>query len=136
MQPLVQSAIDAANQGDNQKALELCKQALTAAPNDIDAWLVLAAVIEQPERKRQCLNRVLTLDPTNQIARDELLEMDRAAMGGAPVPAPNYPTSPPAFQSEPAAPSSYQYSPAPDYLTSASTFEAAPAPPVPAPVTP
>lgn len=82
MQPLVQSALDAANRGENNKALEFCKQALAADPNDVDAWLVIAAVVEQPERKRQCLNRVLALDPTNQIAREELLEMDRAALGG------------------------------------------------------
>jgi hypothetical protein len=114
MQPLVQSAIDAANRGENNKAMEFLKQALAANPNDVDAWLVVAAVVEQPERKRQCLNRVLTLDPTNQIARDELLEMDRAAMGGAPsfvseqLPfhsqpinclLPGYPTSTSAFES-------------------------------------
>ncbi|RPJ17666.1 MAG: hypothetical protein EHM33_32825 [Chloroflexi bacterium] len=110
MQPFVQSAIDAANRGENNKALELLKQALAANPNDVEAWLVVAAVVEQPERKRQCLNRVLTLDPINQIARDELLEMDRAAMGGMPPSAPepayqpaasplNYPTSTSAFES-------------------------------------
>src|SRR5512142_1937940 len=135
MQPLVQSAIDAANRGDNNKALELCKQALSANPNDVDAWLVVAAVVEQPERKRQCLNRVLSIDPTNQIARDELLDMDRAAMGGAPLstpPAPvsqptyqsaptppSYPTSTSAFESEPAYPSSFSS----DYATSTSAFE-------------
>lgn len=102
MQPLVQSAIDAANRGENNKAMEFLKQALAANPNDVDAWLVVAAVVEQPERKRQCLNRVLALDPTNQIARDELLEMDRAAMGGAPPfvpepvpPQPTYQPGPP-----------------------------------------
>src|SRR5512134_1145965 len=102
MQPLVQSAIDAANRGENNKALELCKQALAANPNDVDAWLVVAAVVEQPERKRQCLNRVLSLDPTNEIARDELLEMDRAALGAAPV----QPIQPPMFPQSPAVPAS------------------------------
>ena len=63
MQPLVQSAIDAANRGENNKALEFLKQALAANPNDVDAWLVVAAVVEQPERKRQCLNRVLYAGP-------------------------------------------------------------------------
>src|SRR5512143_250947 len=118
MQPLVQSAIDAAKRGENNKALELLKQALAANPNDIDAWLVVAAVVEQPERKRQCLNRVLSLDPTNRIARDELLEMDRAAMGGQPLATPErdaasqapyqpaasssmYPASTSAFETEP-----------------------------------
>src|SRR5512147_765637 len=112
MQPLVQSAIDAANRGENNKALEFCKQALAANPNDVDAWLVVAAVVDQPERKRQCLNRVLSIDPTNSIARDELLDMDRAAMGGAPpaVPLQAQPTYPPAPVSS-------------SYPTSASAFE-------------
>src|SRR5512142_13171 len=127
MQPLVQSAIDAANRGDNNKALELCKQALSANPNDVDAWLVIAAVVEQPERKRQCLNRVLSIDPRNQIARDELLDMDRAAMGGAsstgtrqdtPVPSPlSYSDRASAFESSSAAQSSYQYAPSLEYPT-------------------
>ncbi|HSA99032.1 MAG TPA: hypothetical protein VLE49_00165 [Anaerolineales bacterium] len=121
MQPLVQSAIDAANRGENNTALEFCKQALAADPNDVDAWLVVAAVVEQPERKRQCLNRVLSLDPTNQIARDELLDMDRAAMGGAPpfAPEPLLPQAQPAYQAA-LSPSTYP--------TSTSVFESTPAP--------
>ncbi len=83
MHQLVQSAIEAAKHGDKNKAIGFLKQVLNANPNDVDAWLVLAAVMDDPERKRQCLNRVLTLDPVNMMARDELLEMDRAAMGGA-----------------------------------------------------
>jgi hypothetical protein len=153
MQPLVQSAIDAANRGENNKALEFCKQALAANPNDVDAWLVVAAVVEQPERKRQCLNRVLSLDPTNQIARDELLEMDRAAMGGTPpfVPEPapvsrptyqsappssNYPTSTSAFEAEPVSKPAYQSSLSSDYPTSIPAFESAPAPEQSAPIAP
>jgi hypothetical protein len=118
MQPLVQSAIDAANRGENNKAMEFLKQALAVNPNDVDAWLVVAAIVEQPERKRQCLNRVLTLDPTNQLARDELLDMDRAAMGGTPslIPEPTPPQ--PIYQSA---------SPPPSYPTSTSAFEPEPA---------
>lgn len=83
MHPLVQSALDSANQGNKPKAIELVRQALTSDPNDIDAWLVLAAVVDDPERKRQCLERVLRLDPTNKLAREEILQMDRAHMGGS-----------------------------------------------------
>jgi hypothetical protein len=83
MHQLVQSAIEAAKIGDKNRAIDLLKQVLNTNPNDVDAWLVLAAVMDDPQRKRQCLNRVLTLDPVNMMARDELLEMDRAAMGGA-----------------------------------------------------
>ena len=83
MHQFVQSAIEAAKQGDNDKALAFLKQVLNANPNDIDAWLVLAAVVDDPQRKRQCLNRVLKLDPVNVVAREELMEMDRAEMGEA-----------------------------------------------------
>ena len=82
MHQFVQSAIEAAKQGDNDKALAFLKQVLNANPKDIDAWLVLAAVLDDPQRKRQCLNRVLKLDPVNKIAREELMEMDHAEMGG------------------------------------------------------
>ena len=81
MHEFVESAIEAANQGDKNKALALLKQVLTANPNDVEAWLVLAAIVDAPERKRQCLNRALALDPINQLARAELFELDRAMLG-------------------------------------------------------
>jgi hypothetical protein len=85
MHPLVQSAIEAARQGNNAQAMDLIKQVLSINPKDVDGWLVMAAVLDQPDRKRQCLERVLDLDPTNQTARDKILEIDRAAMGGPPL---------------------------------------------------
>jgi hypothetical protein len=84
MHQFVQSAIDAANQGDKNKAMNFLREVLAANPSNVDAWLVLAAVVDEPQRKRQCLNRVLALDPVNKLARDELLDMDRADMGGTP----------------------------------------------------
>lgn len=92
MKQVVKSAIESAKQGDKIKAIEILKRVLNGDPDDVDAWLVLAAVIDDPNRKRQCLNRVLTLDPANKIAREELMEIDRMAMGGSfpfmPDPAP------------------------------------------------
>jgi len=84
MHQFVESAIEAANQGDKDKAMDFIKQVIAGNPNDADAWLVLAAIVDEPERKRQCLKRVIALDPVNQLARDELFEMDRIAMGGKP----------------------------------------------------
>jgi lipopolysaccharide export LptBFGC system permease protein LptF len=101
MHQFVQSAIDAAKQGDNNKAMAFIKQVLNANPNDVDAWLVLAAIVDDPQRKRQCLKRVLTLDPVNMVAREELLDMDRAEMGGGMLPF------------TPDAPGQTQYEPAP-----------------------
>ena len=117
MNPVVQAAIDAVNQGDKPKAVELARQALIVNPNDVDVWLVLAAVLDDPEKKRQCLNRVLKLDPTNKLAREELLDMDRAAMGTAPA------------QPEVRSVSTETSQPRPPlHSSSAYSYEAAPAP--------
>lgn len=82
MHELVKSAIEAEKSGDRKRAQGYLKQVLTENPKDVDAWLVLAATFDDPEKKRQCLNKVLAIDPVNQIARDELLEMDRAYLRG------------------------------------------------------
>ena len=81
MHQLVQSAIEASRQGNKNKAMGILKQALTANPNDVEAMLALAGLIDEPDRKRQVLNRVLKVDPVNRLARDELLKLDRQAMG-------------------------------------------------------
>jgi hypothetical protein len=78
MDPLIQSAIDAAKEGDKKKAADLIRKALEAKPNDIDALLALVTITDEDAQKRRVLNRVLSLDPTNKAAREMLLEMDRA----------------------------------------------------------
>lgn len=80
MDQRIQSALEIANQGDKNKAAELLKQVLDSNPNDIDALLVLATLTEDGMRKRQILNRVLSLDTTNKTAREMSLEMDRAEL--------------------------------------------------------
>lgn len=102
MQDLIQSAGEAASQGDKSKALELLKQALSTNPNDIDALLAFAALVDEPTRKRQIVNRILSLDAVNRQARDMLLEMDRAELhsyrtqvAGAPAVAQPAPSSTP-----------------------------------------
>lgn len=91
MNQFVNAALAAIRQGDKNKAIEHLKQAIAANQNDVDAWLVLSAVLDQSERKRQCLNRVLTLDPANKIAREEMLKLDRAAMANTVAPQLNSP---------------------------------------------
>ena len=80
MHELVQSAMEAARRGDKSKALQLIKQVINSNPNDIDALLALATMVDESMRKRQILNRVLSLDATNKAAREMMLEMDRAEM--------------------------------------------------------
>ena len=80
MTDLIQSATEAARRGEKTKALDLLKQALTENPNDIEALLAFASMVEEPTRKRQIVNRILSLDAVNRQARDMLLEMDRAEL--------------------------------------------------------
>ena len=81
MHKLIESAIEAANHGDKNKAMAFLKQVLTANPKDTEAMLVLAGLVDDPDHKRHVLNRLLTVDPVNLLARDELLKLDRPAMG-------------------------------------------------------
>jgi hypothetical protein len=81
MHKLIESAIEAASHGDKNKAMEFLKQALTANPKDTEAMLLLAKLVDEPTRRRQVLNRLLTVDPVNLLARDELLKLDRQDMG-------------------------------------------------------
>lgn len=131
MHQFVESAIEAAKQGDNKKAIDFLRQVLTANPNDVDAWLVLAAVVDDQQHKRQCLNRVLKLDPVNMVAREELLEMDRAEMGGSTPPFISESLNEPgaSYQDEPAPVSTPPFHPETSsgfYSTGTSAFEPEP----------
>ena len=103
MSQALQPVIDAVKQGDRPKAIELIKQILSSNPNDIEALLVLAHILDEPIRKRQILNRVLSLAPTNKPAREMLLEMDRAEMSAYRPPLKPAPLSVAEHQLQPAA---------------------------------
>lgn len=59
--------------GDRQRAQRLLSQALSDgrldAARQADAWLLLAAVVDQPDRRRYCLERSLALRPEHAAAR-------------------------------------------------------------------
>ncbi|HEX6034990.1 MAG TPA: hypothetical protein VFY83_11165, partial [Anaerolineales bacterium] len=75
-----QPIFEAIQRGEKQQAIELLKQALSIDPYDIEMLLILATLVDEPTRKRQVLNRVLSREPVNKAARDMLLEMDRAEL--------------------------------------------------------
>ena len=77
--------MNAVNPIDELREAKRLQQALKKNPNDIASLLKIASMLKNQELKRRTLNRILTLDPVNQAARDMLLEMDRAGMGGVQV---------------------------------------------------
>ena len=68
-QQTVNEAIAALKAGDKAEARKLLMAVLDDDPQNEDAWLVLSAAVDDPMRKRQCLETVLEINPDNQVAR-------------------------------------------------------------------
>jgi hypothetical protein len=66
---LIEQGMAATRANLKEEAEDLLNQAITLAPNNERAWLWLSAVVEGIERQRECLNRVLEINPSNAFAR-------------------------------------------------------------------
>ncbi len=102
----LRAAITAAKAGRREEARELLLALLEQDEENIQAWLWLSGVMDDPEEQAICLENVLTLDPQNQAAR-KALDRLRVAQPAAPAPSPEpfpaaAPVSEPAAAPEPA----------------------------------
>src|SRR5262245_35324854 len=95
---ILQLGIDAAREGNRDEARNLFSLLTRQEPNNLSAWLWLAGVAGSPEQRRVALERVLELDPTNDMAVKGL-----RSMGFSPAPEAQ-PTASWAAPSEPPAP--------------------------------
>ena len=102
---LLNEGIGALRSGDNARARELLGQVIRRNPRDERAWLWLSGAVDTDAERRQCLERVLTLNPHNAAARSGLSMLAAAANAPAAALAPSAsaPTNPPA--ATPVAPS-------------------------------
>jgi sortase A len=66
---LLRAGIVAARSGLRERARDLLVRALGQDRQNVLAWLWLSGVLDQPEQQRDCLKKVLVLDPDNQAAR-------------------------------------------------------------------
>ena len=66
---LLTQGLTAARVGDTDDARRLLTQATEEMPENIDAWLALAGVVESLEEKEKCFTIVLSLDPDNSEAK-------------------------------------------------------------------
>jgi hypothetical protein len=64
------AAEQATRQGQREAAYQLMCQALIENPGYVPAWLAMSKLVDDPTRQRECLDRVLALDPHNEAARD------------------------------------------------------------------
>ena len=85
MKELVQRGKAAARVGRLDEARESLGRAIELEPNNVEAWLALAAVEDDPAGKIACFETVLQLDPSNVEASLglEMLRQDEEPEAGA-----------------------------------------------------
>lgn len=69
---LVERGVTAARAERLEEAEEWLRQAVALDPDNERAWLWLSAVVEGAEAQRECLQRVLKINPSNTFARTGL----------------------------------------------------------------
>jgi len=61
-----------AEQGKPEAAVALLSQLIQRDASNVEAWLALSDVVDDPERAEYCLQKVLALDPGNATALEKL----------------------------------------------------------------
>lgn len=63
-------------QGDKEGAIRMLVSKLRLNEKDVDTWLLLGEVIDDPAKKKDCYNQVLKLSPSNPIAVNGLRNLN------------------------------------------------------------
>jgi tetratricopeptide (TPR) repeat protein len=93
---------------DKATAQQYLRQAIQANPRSETAWLWLSAMVGDPAKERDCLKRVLSINPHNELARKHLAELDRTNPPPSQSVPPLFPVTappPPPSSPQPAPPS-------------------------------
>ena len=86
-----EQAVRTAQHGDIVNGYRLMRQVLLADPQYAPAWFWMSRLVDDPRRKRDCLERALALDPGLKPARDaleSLLAADHRPAQSPPAPEP------------------------------------------------
>ncbi len=71
--------IAAARAGDKSLARQLLSQAVQLDPGAEMGWLWLSAVLNTPQARAFCMQKILDVNPTHRIARQALVALEKAA---------------------------------------------------------
>ena len=74
---LIEQGLTAARVGDIEDARRLLRQATQDMPDNVEAWLGLAGVVDSLAEKQQCFAQALALDPANSEAKAGLAMVEQ-----------------------------------------------------------
>lgn len=126
----LENGIAAAKAGNKQLAMEYLKQAVTEDPRNVTAWLWVSSLVDNPERKVFCYQKVLAIDPTNKYALQGIKTINKVSTPPAQEPKIQKP-----IVNKPVEPTPYQ-APQPERTTTESTQAKLPPQVASKPVTP
>ena len=72
---ILQLGIEEARNGNREAARNLFELLTRQEPDNAQAWLWLAGVADGPDQRREALQRVMALEPENEMARKGLQAM-------------------------------------------------------------
>jgi hypothetical protein len=81
MSDLLIQAMSAKQRGDSNLAQQLLSQAIVQNPNDEGAWMLMAEVVDDVKLRRNCLERVLAINPGNEAASLALARLNTSPLG-------------------------------------------------------
>ena len=70
-------AFELSSEGDNQQAVKLFAALVKEDINNASAWYGLALYLDETDKKRYCLPKVLSLEPNHQDAKKEKEKLSR-----------------------------------------------------------
>ena len=73
-------AREALQKGDKATGRRLLGQVLRANPRNETAWLWLSAVVDDPRKREECLERALKLNPASEVAQRELSKLGQISV--------------------------------------------------------
>ncbi len=76
MNDLLIQAMSAKQRGDNNLAKQLLSQSILQNPRDEAAWMLMAEVVDDVKQRRNCLEKVVAINPDNEAARQELTKLN------------------------------------------------------------
>lgn len=78
IQNLLKTGIEAAQSGNKIIARHILEQVVNKDPKNEMGWLWLASVVDTVDERRDCLQRVLSINPNNERARQALSRIPRS----------------------------------------------------------